>query len=659
MTDLNEKYLRGIGDLLQAIERTDADYLTVLTLQGRLAQAISETRQYGPTDNARAEITRVTTELDRVCLAHLGKSFRSLCGIDKLLEAGPPKIYHNLPQPDYGHFVGREQELAKMYELLSPTNRHFLVTVDGIGGIGKSALALEVAHHYLRDAAALPDPERFEAIIWTSAKQFVLTAEGVVQRKQVLRTLNDIYTTISITLEREDITRARAKEQPELVRRALTQQRTLLIVDNLETVDEEVVTFLLQDLPVPTKAIVTSRHRIDAAYPVRLAGMPWNDARLFIKQECQKKNVALTGQQRLKLYNRTGGVPLALVWSIAQMGFGQGADTVLYRLEQPGGDVARFCFKESIKQIRNTEAHKLLVILALFATSAGREALSYIGGFDQDVITRDVALTTLERLSLANRRSDGRFEMLPLSKVYTLADPSLDLVTSIQFRKRQIEYYLNYFQRPSPSSPYPRELVSQVNNELDNILDLLEWCQAQQDQGSLLELFLRVQDFLGVFGRLNLRVAWGEHAIRAAKAVGSLADLGRLYAVTMGWAAIKRGELDEAQDWLNKGLEIIRQSGDQKLEGVTLRFLGRLKMAKEQPEQALQIYEDTLAMAKVKGFEGLIARLNSDLAYWEMQYGTLDKAESYIRESIGGFEALNDSVRASDRSIMLANILVR
>lgn len=421
MRDLYDRYLQGVGDLLQAIERTDADYLTMLTLQGRLAQTIAEMRQYGPTDSTRAEIARVTTELDRLCLTHLDKSFRTLCGLDKLPEVAPPRIYHNLPHPDYGQFVGREQELTKIHELLSPTNRHFLVTIDGIGGIGKSALALEVAHHYLRNAVTLPESERFDAIIWTSAKQTALTAEGQVQRKQALRTLRDIYTTVSITLEREDIIRARPDEQSELVRRALTQQRTLLIVDNLETVDDEDVLTFLRELPAPTKAIVTTRHRIDVAYPVRLVGMPQNDAKVLIAQECEKKGVALTDEQTHRLYNHTGGVPLALVWSIAQMGFGYGVDTVLHRLGHPSSDIARFCFEGSMKQIRGTGAHKILMALSLFLTDASREALGYVAGFEEDVIGRDEALVCLEKLSLIVKQG-ASFSVLPLVASYVLSE---------------------------------------------------------------------------------------------------------------------------------------------------------------------------------------------------------------------------------------------
>jgi LuxR family glucitol operon transcriptional activator len=328
-------------------------------------------------------------------------------------------------------------------------------------------------------------------------------------------------------------------------------------------------------------------------------------------------------------------------------------------LGQPGGDIARFCFESTVEHIRNTDADQLLAIIALFATSASREGLSYIGGFDQDVVTRDTALMTLEKLSLVNRMPNGRFGMLPLTKLYVLAASSLDATAISGFRKRQIEYYLKYIQRPQPFALYPKELVDRIKAEQENILDLLEWCKEHNDQFCLLEIFLRIQDLLGVFGRLDLRVAWGEYAIEAAKAVDALAALGRLYAVTMGWAALKRGELDQASSWIDKGLQIFRQSGEQELECVAMRFLGRLRQLEGREEQALQIFLDTLAIAEEKHFQGSIAGLNADIAYWEMQHGSLDTAERYMRESIRGFESLGDYVRASDRVIMLADILIR
>ncbi|NJN99432.1 MAG: AAA family ATPase [Anaerolineales bacterium] len=338
-----------------------------------------------------------------------------LPGGDPLALPAPKKVYHNLPRPDYERFVGRKAELKQIRQLLLPQTRHFVVTIDGIGGIGKSALALEVAHSYLRHYDRLPETERFEAIIWTSAKQTVLTGEGIILRSQSLRTLDDIYTTIAITLEREDIPRARVEEQDELVRQALTRQRTLLVVDNLETVDDERVLAFIREAPDPTKVIVTTRHRLDIAYPVRLVGMEEVDALTLIADETKKKGVTLNDDAARRLYQRTGGVPLAIVWSIAQMGFGYNVEAVLTRLGQPTNDIAKFCFEGAVERIKHKPAYKLLLALSLFATDASREALGVVT--DLPELDRDEGLVELERLSLVNKR-ENRFQLLPLTESF-------------------------------------------------------------------------------------------------------------------------------------------------------------------------------------------------------------------------------------------------
>jgi hypothetical protein len=53
MADLDEKYLSGVNNLMKAMAPTDSDYLTLLTLQGRLAQAIREAHLFGPTHSTK------------------------------------------------------------------------------------------------------------------------------------------------------------------------------------------------------------------------------------------------------------------------------------------------------------------------------------------------------------------------------------------------------------------------------------------------------------------------------------------------------------------------------------------------------------------------------------------------------------------------------
>ncbi len=125
--------------------------------------------------------------------------------------------------------------------------------------------------------------------------------------------MEDIYTAIAVTLQQEGILQAPLEQREDLVRQLLTKHRVLLIVDNLETVDDERVMAFIREIPTPTKIIVTTRHRLDIAYPVRLMGLSRDEALRLIDDECQKRDVTITSKQSDHLYQRTGGVPLAII----------------------------------------------------------------------------------------------------------------------------------------------------------------------------------------------------------------------------------------------------------------------------------------------------------------------------------------------------------
>ena len=128
-------------------------------------------------------------------------------------------LRHNLPARDYERFVGRHDELAQLRRLLLPypKSRYHLVTIDGIGGIGKSALALETAWRIVEGRAAAPEAERFAAIVWVSAKRTYLTVEGIEARQQRFGGLGDLYAAVAQVLAFPAITRARAEEQRAIV----------------------------------------------------------------------------------------------------------------------------------------------------------------------------------------------------------------------------------------------------------------------------------------------------------------------------------------------------------------------------------------------------------------------------------------------------------
>ena len=67
---------------------------------------------------------------------------------------------------------------------LSPRHRVGVVCISGGGGIGKTALALEVAHTCYEESASQPPEERFEAIIWATAKNVELLPGGLANRQR-------------------------------------------------------------------------------------------------------------------------------------------------------------------------------------------------------------------------------------------------------------------------------------------------------------------------------------------------------------------------------------------------------------------------------------------------------------------------------------------
>ncbi len=589
-----------------------------------------------------------------------------------------PQVYHNLPQPDYGRFVGREQELAQVARILRPYphSQHALVTIDGIGGIGKSALALEVAHRYLRNYERIPPEERFEAIIWISAKQSVLTAEGIQLRGQALRTLDDIYTAIAIALEREDITRARPEEQAEVVRNALARQRSLLIVDNLETVDDEAVLTFLRELPAPTKAIVTTRHRVDVAYPVRLVGMPWEDAQALIAQECDKKVVSLNSDEARRLYDRTGGVPLAIVWSIAQMGFGYSVEAVLIRLGQPIGDIARFCFEGAVERIRGKPAYKLLTALSLFATDASRKALGYVA--DLPELDRDEGLVMLEKLSLVNK-SGRRFKLLPLTENFAVAqlkrNPALEerqQLAFIQFfldicrkfggEQWRLYGYLDEDQKNIQLAlewAYHLRMWQEVGDFIDNLVEFLEkrslWNDLVDYSDMAVEAGIEMDDkgltmrhkVFGLGWVKAVRFREYEEALVSIEEGKKLAlELGdqREYAIALfDEHVVYRGlgQQDRAKDLLEKSLNIWRAIGDNRWEVRTLGAIGTLERIGGKLEKALDNYTGALKKAKETGETVEIALCLQRLGNVLRRMGRFEEARVHLMESLRMNEQLN------------------
>jgi LuxR family glucitol operon transcriptional activator len=157
-------------------------------------------------------------------------------------------IYSNLPAPDYDDtgLVGRADDVARLTALLLSSRP--VITLLGEGGVGKSAVAIETLSGLL-DIEDLP----YEAVVWTSLKTFGFGAAGISQIYRDIAGAHSIYA----ALESSILPKGRAT-LGDLIE-YLDVIPTLLVIDNLETINVGDLRELFRLLPRSSKILVTSR----------------------------------------------------------------------------------------------------------------------------------------------------------------------------------------------------------------------------------------------------------------------------------------------------------------------------------------------------------------------------------------------------------------
>ncbi|MGD8624612.1 MAG: NB-ARC domain-containing protein, partial [Anaerolineae bacterium] len=240
----------------------------------RRVLAILEEQAAGYTTLTVPAHLRVEVETQRDKVASLGARLAQLAG-------QATAIPDNLPRR-HDIFVGRAGEIRRCLEALDPEERGWGVTIDGIGGIGKTALALEVAHR-ARDQAW------FDAYLFASAKTTWLTPDGVHAETLALTSLDAFSREFALGLGARDVAEIPdATDRRRALLDALRGRRALLIWDNLETLNQGerlAIAEFLRRLPGANKAIVTSRRRTgESALTIRLNRLAEGEALALIDE---------------------------------------------------------------------------------------------------------------------------------------------------------------------------------------------------------------------------------------------------------------------------------------------------------------------------------------------------------------------------------------
>ncbi|AKN75783.1 hypothetical protein QR97_36710 [Streptomyces sp. PBH53] len=212
-------------------------------------------------------------------------------------------VPRQLPSPP-GPFVGRTREIAELDRTLhagdAPGATVVISTIGGIGGIGKTWLALHWAHH---NAAAFPDGQLYADLRGFSPAGDPASASEVLQN--FLHALGLASTEIPADLP------GRAAVYRSLV----ADRRMLIVLDDAR--DAEQVLPLLPGSPSCT-VLITSRRRLAGlvtaygARPLALDVVSETEARDMLVRRLGAERVAREPQAVAALLGSCAGLPLAI-----------------------------------------------------------------------------------------------------------------------------------------------------------------------------------------------------------------------------------------------------------------------------------------------------------------------------------------------------------
>ncbi|MEH2080361.1 MAG: tetratricopeptide repeat protein [Nostoc sp.] len=568
----------------------------------------------------------------------------------------PESVPDNLPRYN-DVFVGRKQEIARCLEALSPEERGWGVAIDGIGGMGKTVLALEVAH--LAREQAL-----FDAYLFVSAKTTWLSTEGVRQETLALSSLDSFCREFAKRLGQTDIvTMTDATERRRALLDALRGRCTLLIWDNLETLNAEernMIAEFLRKLPTPNKAIITSRHRTgESAVTIRLDRLLEAEA-LELMQAKGKSHPRLAQELNATkpeiltaLYEASGGNPLALDWTLGQVAHkGYSISDALERLRNAAKspDLYGFLFANAAETLSEND-RTVLSALAVFLTPAKTAALA--DATDLVITEIQVSLERLVTLSLVNDLDGERFGLHPLTRTYIWAvmGGTDTVVTAplsgIRFdsaaQPKVLHYWVDFAQKYGGNDKDAYKIHDKLEAEWQNlegvattlremagIPDALKERQAAQ---MLIDLETALNNFLFFRGYWDEAVRLGEWGYQAGKALGQWSDAG-WGAYHVAWIYHNRAKTDRATSWAAEMAEAMERGGSRRDKAFAIRLQGIIAHQRKDWVEAERLSQEALAIYRKLGDEEWEANALNDLGTVAQSQGHYDRAESYFKEAL-------------------------
>lgn len=229
------------------------------------------------------------------------------------------RLRTRLPTPDYAQLFGAQTLIAHLTALLTRENGPAMISIEGIGGIGKTTLAQATAHHLIEHI-------ELGGVAWISARHERLDERGaLVTLDNPARSLDDIVARLARQLGQEHLAGLATQEKLARLKPLLDHKPHLIVVDNLETLaDSAQLLPALRPLAGTSRFLFTSRHTLQHFSYVHCLPVPelsFAHSQALIASELERRGnrSVLADASMRQIYNVIGGLPLALKLVAAQM----------------------------------------------------------------------------------------------------------------------------------------------------------------------------------------------------------------------------------------------------------------------------------------------------------------------------------------------------
>jgi predicted ATPase/DNA-binding SARP family transcriptional activator len=640
-------------------ERLRAQLMLSLYRAGRQADALAVYQRARRTlvDELGIEPGESLRQLERAILAH-----------DPSLSLDAPRTApispRRVPTP-VTPLLGRERELATLADVVRLEDTR-LLTLTGIGGIGKTRLALELVRR-------LAPEFRHGSAVATLAtlREPALVARAILE-----------------ALEIPEV----GQDPEEALLAELAGSELLLLVDNFEQVLPAAAGIArLLDAAPGLKVIVTSRAPLHIAAEREFPVPPLAEdeaAELFIaRAQAAKPEFELTEQNAAavaELCARLDGLPLAIELAAARTKLLPPA-ALLARLGNrlellTGGRRDAPKHQQTLRMtldwsydLLEPDAQSLFAQLGVFA-GCTLSAAESVCGDDRSVLEGLAALVD-ESLLLQRETSadEPRFSMLEIVREYALERLS-DSGEADEARQRHLEHFVAFAEEAEPQLADRDQIAwfARVEDEHDNLRAALAFALDTDDSSSALRLVVGIRRFWQIHGYLaegrealevavaaspdspsELRanalnmagILAGEQgefdaarvrftaALEDARAIGSTRVISSSL-VNLGNLAFFAGELDAARDLYKESIEHFASLGDNRGQALAKENVGLMALTAGDPPEAVTWLTAALELARGVGDDREISAASRSLAAAMIELGETEEAASLLAESL-------------------------